>query len=153
VLVNVVFAVVDATDVAVVDVAAVDAVVVVVVDVVDLVLVVVVVVGVVEVVVDVVVGAVDVLVVDVVVVVDVVDLVLVVLVVVGAVDVVLLVVLEDGYVEALNASTYWPMVVTSWVPGLLNSPTANPISTVEPTASAGDAVGSCGSAFFSANGR
>ena len=65
--------------------------------------------------------------------------------------VLLLVVLPPEYVEPLKVSTYWLIAVATCCPGLLNSPTANPISTVEPTAS--DAVGSCGKSLVSANGR
>jgi len=33
----------------------------------------------------------------------------------------------------LKVSVYAVMAVAAWSPGLLNSPTANPISTVDPT--------------------
>jgi hypothetical protein len=61
------------------------------------------------------------------------------------------VVLEPEYVDELKVSTYWVIEVAAWVPGALNSPTANPISTVDPTFRA--EVGSWGEAFFSAKGR
>jgi hypothetical protein len=85
---------------------------------------------------------------------EVVDVVvLVVLEVVG--EVVVLVVLvvedEDEYVEPLKVSVYEFIAVASCCPGELNSPTANPISTVEPTVI--EAVGSCGSALVSVNCR
>jgi hypothetical protein len=59
-------------------------------------------------------------------------------------------VLEDEYVEPLKVNVYALMEVASWSPGLLNSPTANAISSVEPTPSVGK---SYGEAFFRANGR
>jgi len=100
---------------------------VVVVDVVDFVVVVVVVdvVGVVEVVVEVVVGVVEV----------------VVEVVVGVVEVVVEVVPEPEYELALKVSVYVLMSVAAWSPGLLNSPTANPSSIVEPTPKVGKSYG------------
>ena len=59
-------------------------------------------------------------------------------------------VLVGLYVELLKVSWYWFMEVASWVPGLLNSPTANPISRVDPTTRVGK---SYGEALLSAKGR
>jgi len=55
------------------------------------------------------------------------------------------------YVDALKVSWYSFIGVALCVPGLLNSPTAKPTSTVEPTPI--DDVGSWGDALFSVNGR
>ena len=46
-------------------------------------------------------------------------------------------VLDAVYVPELKVSVYVLMDVAEWSPGLENSPTANPISTVEPTPSVG----------------
>jgi len=101
-------------------------------------------------------------VVEVVVVVDVVDFVVVVVDVVGVVEVVVVdvvgvvdvvvveVVPDPEYELALKASVYVLMSVAAWSPGLLNSPTANPSSIVEPTPKVGK---SYGEAPASLNGR
>jgi hypothetical protein len=80
----------------------------------------------------------------------VVDVVVVVVVVVVGVVVVVVVLLEPEYVEPLKVSVYELMEVASCTPGLLNSPTANPSSIVDPTPSVGK---SYGEAFFRAKGR
>jgi hypothetical protein len=46
-------------------------------------------------------------------------------------------VLDAVYVLALKVSTYVLMSVAAWRPGWLNSPTANPISMLEPIPSVG----------------
>jgi len=78
---------------------------------------------------------------------EVVDVVLEVVLVVDVVlDVVLEVVLEvvdpPPMVDALKVSVYEVIESAECSPGLLNSPTAKPISTVEPTANGVLAVGS-----------
>jgi hypothetical protein len=87
--------------------------------------------------------------VEVVVVEDVVELVLVVELLLD-VEVVEDELVDEPYVCPLKASTYVLMSVARWSPGEENSPTANPISIVDPTPSARK---SYGEALVSLNGR